>query len=119
MADTSFLNLWRPPMGANQIFSLSQHWYVGGSGGGLQTLECGWQVYPQFYGDNYAHLFTYWTADNYNTTGCYNLTCGAFVQTSSSFAPGMALQLSERGWRTAIQYGVDLLAYRRALVVIL
>jgi Neprosin len=87
----SFLNLWRPPIGANQIFSLSQHWYVGGSGGSLQTLECGWQVYPQFYGDNYAHLFTYWTADNYNTTGCYNLTCGAFVQTSSSFAPGMAL----------------------------
>ncbi len=87
----SFLNLWDPPIGANQIFSLSQHWYVGGSGGNLQTIECGWQVYPAFYGDNKAHLFTYWTADDYNATGCYNLTCPAFVQTSASFAPGMAL----------------------------
>jgi len=87
----SYLNLWDPPIGANQIFSLSQHWYVGGSGAKLQTLECGWQVYPAFYHDTKAHLFTYWTADDYNTTGCYNLTCSAFVQTSSSFAPGMAL----------------------------
>jgi len=87
----SFLNLWDPPIGANQIFSLSQHWYVGGSGANLQTLECGWQVYPAFYGDTKAHLFTYWTADDYNATGCYNLTCPAFVQVSSSFAPGMAL----------------------------
>ena len=87
----SFLNIWYPSIGANQIFSLSQHWYVGGSGGNLQTLECGWQVYPAMYGDNRAHLFTYWTADDYNATGCYNLTCSAFVQTSSSFAPGMAV----------------------------
>jgi Neprosin/Neprosin activation peptide len=87
----SFLNLWRPAIGANQIFSLSQHWYVGGSGANLQTIECGWQVYPAFYGDAEPHLFTYWTADNYNLTGCYNLTCQAFIQTSSSFAPGMTV----------------------------
>jgi len=48
-------------------------------------------VYPGLYGDARAHLFTYFTADDYQTTGCYNLSCGAFVQTSSSFAPGMAL----------------------------
>jgi hypothetical protein len=87
----SFLNIWDPPIGANQVFSLSQHWYVGGSGANLQTLECGWQVYPAMYGDAKPHLFTYWTADDYNKTGCYNLTCSAFVQTSSSFAPGMAV----------------------------
>lgn len=87
----SFLNVWDPPIGANQIFSLSQHWYMGGSGANLQTIECGWQVFPQFYGDTLAHLFTYWTADDYCKTGCYNLTCSAFVQTSASFAPGMAL----------------------------
>jgi hypothetical protein len=85
----SFLNIQQPAIGANQVFSLSQHWYVGGSGANLQTLECGWQVYPAFYGDAKPHLFTYWTADNYNATGCYNLTCSAFVQTSSTFAPGM------------------------------
>jgi hypothetical protein len=87
----SYLNLWDPSIGANQVFSLSQHWYVGGSGANLQTLECGWQVYPAMYGDTKPHFFTYWTADNYNKTGCYNLTCSAFVQIGSSFAPGMAL----------------------------
>src|SRR5271157_5542451 len=87
----SYLNLWDPAIGANQIFSLSQHWYVGGSGGNLQTAECGWQVYPGMYGDTKPHLFTYFTADDYSTTGCYNLTCSAFVQIGSSFAPGMAV----------------------------
>jgi hypothetical protein len=87
----SYLNLWDPPIGPGQVFSLSQHWYVGGSGANLQTVECGWQVYPGRLGDAKAHLFTYWTADDYNTTGCYDLTCSAFVQTSSSFAPGMVL----------------------------
>jgi hypothetical protein len=87
----SYLSIWDPPIGANQIFSLDQHWYTGGSGANLQTLECGWQVYPALYGDTKPHLFTYWTADDYNATGCYNLTCKAFVQTSSTFAPGMAV----------------------------
>jgi hypothetical protein len=87
----SSLNLWDPAIGAGQVFSLSQHWYVGGSGPNLQTAECGWQVYPAFYGDNKPHFFTYWTADDYTSTGCYNMTCAAFVQVGSSFAPGMAL----------------------------
>lgn len=87
----SFLNVWDPPIGANQIFSLSQHWYVGGSGAGLQTAECGWQVYPQMYGNTKPVFFIYWTADDYNATGCYNMTCPAFVHTAGSFTPGMAL----------------------------
>jgi hypothetical protein len=102
----SYLNVWRPAIGANQIFSLSQHWYVGGSGANLQTVECGWQVYPAFYHDAQPHLFTYWTADGYRNTGCYNLTCSAFVQTSSSFAPGMALSpISVSG---GTQYQIEL-----------
>lgn len=87
----SFLNLWQPAIGANQIFSLSQHWYTGGSGNGLQTAEVGWQVYPQFYGNNRPVFFIYYTADGYNNTGCYNLTCSAFVQTNNSWAIGGAI----------------------------
>jgi hypothetical protein len=105
----SFLNIWRPGIGANQVFSLSQQWYVGGSGNNLQTAECGWQVYPQFYGDAQPHLFCYWTADAYNTTGCYNLSCNKFVQTSSTFAPGMALgPISVSG---GAQYQIELAYY--------
>jgi hypothetical protein len=102
----SYLNIWQPAIGANQVFSLSQHWYTAGSGAGLQTIECGWQVYPALYGDGRPHLFTYWTADGYNSTGCYNLTCSAFVQTSSTFAPGMAVgPISVSG---GAQYSVEL-----------
>ena len=88
----SFLNLWQPAIGANQIFSLSQHWYAGGSGANLQTAEVGWQVYPQFYNNSPRPVFfIYWTADGYGSTGCYNLTCSAFVQTNNSWAIGGAI----------------------------
>jgi hypothetical protein len=86
----SWLNLWSPAIngGAGQIFSLSQHWYVGGSGSSLQTAEGGWQVYPGKYGTGNAVLFIYWTADGYNATGCYNLDCAAFVQTNNNWHLG-------------------------------
>src|SRR5207249_7804207 len=43
----SWLNLWDPTP-TNHQFSLSQQWYVGGSP--VQTIEGGWQVYPDLYG---------------------------------------------------------------------
>jgi hypothetical protein len=86
----SFLNTWAPLINTSrqQIFSLSQHWYVGGSGSTLQTAEVGWQVYPQKYSNSYPTLFIYWTADGYNRTGCYNLDCSAFIQTNRSVTIG-------------------------------
>ncbi len=84
----SYLNVWDPPIGANQIFSLSQHWYVAGSGSKLQTAEVGWQVYPGKYGSTKPVFFIYWTADDYTNTGCYNLDCSAFVQTSNQWTIG-------------------------------
>ncbi len=90
----SYLNVWDPPIGANQIFSLSQHWYVGGSGAALQTAECGWQVYPGKYGKTLPVFFIYWTADDYNKTGCYNLDCSAFVQTNHAVTIGGSLSPS-------------------------
>jgi hypothetical protein len=88
----SWLNLWSPAInqGASQIFSLSQHWYVGGSGASLQTVEGGWQDYPAKYGTNNSVTFIYWTADDYSSTGCYNLDCAAFVQTNSNWPLGGA-----------------------------
>jgi hypothetical protein len=91
LGGNSTLNYWDPPVNTKElgeVFSLSQQWYIGGSGNALQTVEVGWQVYPQQYGDNNSHLFIYWTADDYKITGCYNLDCTAFVQTNPNWVLG-------------------------------
>jgi hypothetical protein len=86
LGGNSNLNLWSPYVNLywGEIFSLSQEWYYGGNGSSLQTAEVGWQNYPDKYGSQDSRLFTYWTADNYNTTGCYNLDCPGFVQVDNS-----------------------------------
>jgi hypothetical protein len=91
LGGNSNLNLWSPYVNTSwgEGFSLSQAWYVGGNGASEQTAEVGWQNYPDMYGSENSRLFIYWTADGYNTTGCYNLDCPAFVQvTNSSFLGG-------------------------------
>lgn len=83
--------LYSPGIDSNQVFSLSQHWYAGGSGNAHQTLEVGWQVYPEKYGHAHPVLFIYWTADNYQTTGAYNLDQPGFVQTNNAWTIAGAL----------------------------
>lgn len=82
---SSRLNLWNP----SGDFSLSQEWYVGGSGDNTQTAEGGWVHYPQKFGSQ-SVLFIYFTPDNYKVggPGCYNLECPGFVQTNKSWAFG-------------------------------
>lgn len=90
------INLWRPYIYTDigEIFSLAQTWTIGNSSGPVQTAEVGWQNYPGRTGTNNSTPFIYWTADGYNRTGCYDLTCPGFVQVSSSvtfgapFSPG-------------------------------
>ena len=96
----STLNLWDPAVDTlkGETMSLSQQWYMGGSGASTQTAEVGWQVMPDYWGTNRAVLFIYWTAADYDQDnypgiaggGCYNMTCGAFVQTSSIYTLGGA-----------------------------
>ncbi len=86
LGGNSNLNLWSPYVNTalGEIFSLSQEWYIGGSGAGTQTEEVGWVVYPaMFNGSEQAHFFIFSTADNY-ASGCWNNTCGDFVQVASS-----------------------------------
>ncbi len=79
----SNLNIWAPYVNTSlgEIFSLSQEWYVGGTGSGLQSEEVGWVVYPAMFGDEKPHFFIYSTAANYAAgSGCWNNTCNDFVQ---------------------------------------
>ncbi|KAL6513722.1 hypothetical protein OROHE_019582 [Orobanche hederae] len=86
------INVWEPKIQQPNEFSLSQIWVLGGSfGEDLNSIEAGWQVSPDLYGDNNTRLFTYWTSDAYQATGCYNLLCSGFIQVNSDIAMGASI----------------------------
>ncbi|XP_057784558.1 uncharacterized protein LOC131001925 [Salvia miltiorrhiza] len=87
------INVWDPAVEHSNEFSLAQIWVLSGSfdGSDLNSIEAGWQVSPELYGDSRPRLFTYWTSDVYEATGCYNLLCSGFIQTNSRIAIGAAI----------------------------
>ncbi|XP_055832619.1 uncharacterized protein LOC129901459 [Solanum dulcamara] len=86
------ISVWTPKVTDQYEFSLSQLWIISGTfGDDLNTIEAGWQVSPELYGDIYPRFFTYWTSDAYQTTGCYNLLCSGFMQTNNRIAMGAAI----------------------------
>ncbi|WOK99936.1 hypothetical protein Cni_G08648 [Canna indica] len=105
------LNVWRPRLSTSAEFSLSQIWVISGSfGSDLNTVEAGWQVSPQLYGDSSPRFFTYWTTDAYQATGCYNLLCSGFVQTSNKIAIGAAI--SPTSVYNGRQFDISLLIWK-------
>nr|GLL42469.1 uncharacterized protein LOC109148845 [Ipomoea trifida] len=59
------INVWGPQVQQPNEFSLSQLWILAGSfGEDLNSIEAGWQVSPDLYGDNNTRLFTYWTTNS-------------------------------------------------------
>ncbi|KAG0538020.1 hypothetical protein BDA96_03G199800 [Sorghum bicolor] len=105
------INVWAPQVSTASEFSLSQIWVIAGSfGNDLNTIEAGWQVSPQLYGDNAPRFFTYWTTDAYQTTGCYNLLCSGFIQTNSRIAMGAAI--SPTSAYNAGQFDISLLVWK-------
>ncbi|MED6160914.1 hypothetical protein PIB30_055754 [Stylosanthes scabra] len=106
------INVWDPSIQAMNEFSLSQIWVLSGSfdGPDLNSIEAGWQVSPELYGDNRPRLFTYWTSDSYQETGCYNLLCSGFIQTNSKIAIGAAI--SPVSSFAASQYDITILIWK-------
>ncbi|XP_004298989.1 PREDICTED: uncharacterized protein LOC101315236 [Fragaria vesca subsp. vesca] len=105
------INVWAPKVVNQYEFSLSQMWVISGSfGDDLNTIEAGWQVSPELYGDNYPRFFTYWTSDAYQATGCYNLLCSGFVQTNSRIAIGAAI--SPTSGYNGGQFDISLLIWK-------
>ncbi|XP_059636896.1 protein neprosin-like [Cornus florida] len=84
------VSVWNPKTELTE-FSLSQIWVGSQSQQGSNTIEAGWTVNPRRYHDNMTRFFIYWTGDNYKSTGCYDLDCPGFVQTSRNFAIGSAI----------------------------
>ncbi|CAK7341233.1 unnamed protein product [Dovyalis caffra] len=106
------INVWDPSIQVVNEFSLSQIWVLSGSfdGPDLNSIEAGWQVSPELYGDSRPRLFTYWTSDSYQATGCYNLLCSGFVQTNSRIAIGAAI--SPVSSYTSNQYDISILIWK-------
>ncbi|KAH6804857.1 carboxyl-terminal peptidase [Perilla frutescens var. frutescens] len=106
------INVWDPVVEASNEFSLSQIWVLSGSfdGSDLNSIEAGWQVSPELYGDSRPRLFTYWTSDAYQATGCYNLLCSGFVQTNSRIAIGATI--SPISSVTGNQYDITILIWK-------
>ncbi|KAL2646175.1 hypothetical protein AAZV13_05G036100 [Glycine max] len=105
------INVWTPSVTDPYEFSLSQIWVIAGSfGNDLNTIEAGWQVSPELYGDNYPRFFTYWTTDAYQATGCYNLLCSGFVQTNNRIAIGAAI--SPRSIYNGRQFDIGLMVWK-------
>ncbi|OMO66440.1 hypothetical protein COLO4_30569 [Corchorus olitorius] len=61
---SAWLNVWHPATFNGEI-SISQFWIVSGHGNEFNSIEAGW------------------ISDNYRSTGCYDLHCSGFVQTSN------------------------------------
>ncbi|KAJ3692521.1 hypothetical protein LUZ60_012871 [Juncus effusus] len=105
------LNVWSPRVTDPSEFSLSQIWIISGSfGNDLNTIEAGWQVSPQLYGDDSPRFFTYWTTDAYQETGCYNHFCSGFIQTNNKIAIGAAI--SPTSMLNGKQFDISLLIWK-------
>ncbi|XP_038878456.1 uncharacterized protein LOC120070684 isoform X2 [Benincasa hispida] len=106
------INVWDPSIQMVNEFSLSQIWILSGSfdGSDLNSIEAGWQVSPELYGDSRPRLFTYWTSDAYQATGCYNLLCAGFVQTNNKIAIGAAI--SPISSFSGSQYDITILIWK-------
>ncbi|XP_010420711.1 PREDICTED: uncharacterized protein LOC104706237 [Camelina sativa] len=104
------LNVWDPIVEAQGDFSLAQIWLASGSyeNGDVNTIEAGWQVYPSRYHDNQPRLFTYWTKNGYNGTGCYGIDCGGFIQTSSTIAIGAAISRTSTSRSTQLDITIQI-----------
>ncbi|XP_076938103.1 protein neprosin-like [Bidens hawaiensis] len=87
----AILNIWKPNVTLSD-FSLSQIWVLAYfPDRPVNTLEAGWQIFPQ--NSNFSllpRLFSFWTPDGYQS-GCYNMLCPGFVQTSQKFSLGAAI----------------------------
>ncbi|CAN8286535.1 unnamed protein product [Cochlearia groenlandica] len=87
------INVWNPYVQTSGEFSLAQTWLVSGSGPDLNSIEAGWQVSQQIYGDTRTRLFIFWTSDGYQGKLCYNNDCQdhGFVQTNNVYTLGGAI----------------------------
>ncbi|XP_054813492.1 uncharacterized protein LOC129314147 [Prosopis cineraria] len=87
------MNVWNPRVQQSQEFSLSAIRILNDADSeNLEIIEAGWQVNPELYGDTNTRLYTFWTSDSNENTGCYDLLCSGFVQVNAEVALGSSIK---------------------------
>lgn len=83
---------FHPYVDKSDEFSLIQIFLSNSDLPALQTVEAGWQVYPDWLGDWVPHLFTYYTTNGYawddDGLGGYNQDVDGWVQYDNVIFPG-------------------------------
>ncbi|KAK4422243.1 hypothetical protein Salat_1806600 [Sesamum alatum] len=85
------IRVWNPKVESDDEYSTSQVSLKSGPYYDYEAIEAGWAVNPKVYGDRKTRLFVYWTVDANQKTGCFDVTCPGFVQTSNEIALGAAI----------------------------
>ncbi|MBA0827457.1 hypothetical protein Goarm_012239, partial [Gossypium armourianum] len=67
------INVWNPNV-ESEDFTTAQVWLKAGPNDNFESIESGW------------------TKDSYKTTGCFDMTCSGFVQTSSQYLLGGSIE---------------------------
>ncbi|PKA50892.1 hypothetical protein AXF42_Ash007547 [Apostasia shenzhenica] len=75
------------------------------------SIEAGWHIHPQLYGDYDPHFYVYWMNNGFRNLGCYNLQCPGFVRhPQSRYIPGAKIwPLSKYG---GAQWYIDLKLFK-------
>ncbi|KAK4253612.1 hypothetical protein QN277_010263 [Acacia crassicarpa] len=110
------MNAWKPNVQQRDEFSISQLWVINiDDSNNLNTIEAGWTVNPDLYGDYRTRLFTYWTSDSYRDTGCYNLLCSGFVQLNAGVSVGATIWPLSFFGNTKSQFVIKILIWKDKL----
>ncbi|GMI88513.1 hypothetical protein like AT5G25950 [Hibiscus trionum] len=87
------INVWNPSLSfPDHEFSTAQIWVKSGPADVYESLESGWAVFPNLYGDKKARLFVRWSANSSIYSGCFDLLCDGFIQTNHQVALGAAVE---------------------------
>ncbi|XP_052734768.1 uncharacterized protein LOC108342362 isoform X1 [Vigna angularis] len=84
-------SIYNPRVDSKFQISMTHVWVEKGTVESNNKISLGWHVAPGIYGDYDSHFYTSWTTDNYNKTGCYNIRCPGFVQTSKKIYLGQRI----------------------------
>ncbi|RVW47006.1 hypothetical protein CK203_102568 [Vitis vinifera] len=104
----SDFNVYNPTLSSPEQSTTALIYVAGGLDEAKCDISVGWTVYEPRYGDNKTHLFTYWTADNGATTGCYDLLCPGFIITHPHRTLGLTLPTSTyHGAQAGIQLSIS------------